>query len=86
MAPKGRKGANEKGGKRGEEERQLPLQAVVRFDIPALHISGNSNNNSNKEDVAKGSNRFWQIPLKRASRPSLSNGRDVYFRWRTRRS
>jgi len=33
MAPKGRKGANEKGGKRGgEEERELPLQAVILAD------------------------------------------------------
>lgn len=29
MAPKGRKGGNEKGGKRGEEDRELPPQAVV---------------------------------------------------------
>jgi hypothetical protein len=35
MAPKGRKGANEKGGKRGggEEERESPLQAVVCQDF-----------------------------------------------------
>jgi hypothetical protein len=32
MAPKGRKGAGDnKGGKRGEEEREVPLQAVVRL-------------------------------------------------------
>jgi hypothetical protein len=38
MAPKGRKGANEKGGKRGDEERDLPLQAVVRSLHHAMRI------------------------------------------------